>query len=170
MKRNHGSEKMTVHDEIRDWLVNLGQQNGYEAWTTDKKNRVQVSICRDSKVDYRPDVVWKPPKTREKILFELIFTEDFRKVIGEMFLASQVENFTKMFFIRPTEDEPFWKNIERFLRYTFERSEGVVRTYHRPSFIIFPRSLETNRQVDEIKARITEVLRKDGWLLANKQS
>lgn len=129
---------------------------------------MQVSICRDSKVDYRPDVVWKHPKTREKILFELIFTEDFRKVIGEMFLASQVENFTKMFFIRPTEDEPFWKNIERFLRYAFERSDGVVKTYHRPSFIIFPRSLEKNRQVDEIKERITDVLRKDGWLRTNK--
>jgi hypothetical protein len=112
--------------------------------------------------------VWKHPKTREKILFELIFTEDFRKVIGEMFLASQVENFTKMFFIRPTEDEPFWKNIERFLRYAFERSDGVVKTYHRPSFIIFPRSLEKNRQVDEIKERITDVLRKDGWLRTNK--
>ena len=148
--------------------MNLGEQNGYEAWTTDKKARVQVSICRDCKVDYRPDVVWKHQKTREKILFELIFTDDFRKVVGEMFLASQVENFTKMYFIRPTEDEPFWKNIERFLRYTFGRSEGLVKTYHRPSFIIFPRSLEKNRQVDEIKKRIIEVLRKDGWLRTSK--
>lgn len=159
--------KAKMHDKLRDWLITLGQENGYEAWTTDKRDNVELSKFRDSKVDYRPDVVWKSQRTRDKIFFELIFTEDFRKVIGEMFLASQVENFAKIYFIRPTEDEPFWRDIEKFLRYTFRRSEGIIKTRHRPSFIIFHRSLEKNQKEDEIKERIIEVLKRDNWLKSN---
>lgn len=158
-----------MHDKLKDWLITLGKENGYEAWTTDRKDNVELSKFRDAKVDYRPDVVWKHKRTREKIVFELIFQEDYRQVMGEMFLASQVENFSKMYFIRPTEDEPFWKNIEKFLRYTFRRSEeGIVKTYHRPAFIIFDRSLEKNQKEEEIKEKIVQVLRKDNWIKSDK--
>lgn len=156
--------KASVHDRIRDWLVTFGQENGFEAWTTDRKDNVELSKFRDAKVDYRPDVVWKHKRTREKIFFELVFAEDFRQVVGEMFLSSQVENFTKMYFVRPTEDEPFWKNIEKLLRYTFRRNEGIVKTHHRPSFIIFPRSLEKDQKEEEIKERIARALKKDNWI------
>jgi hypothetical protein len=152
----------TVHDRLRDWLVTLGEDNGYEAWTPDKKNNVEVSKFRDAKVDYRPDGVWR--KNRQKLVFELAFTEDFRKIIGEMFLSSQIEGFSKIYFIRPTDDEPFWKDIEKFLRYAFRRSDGIVETHHRPNFIIFPRSLEKERKEDEIKERIVETLKRDNWL------
>jgi hypothetical protein len=152
----------SVHDRIRDWLVALGQENGYEAWTTDRKDNVEFSKLRDAKVDYRPDVVWK--KNREKVFFELVFAEDFRQVVGEMFLSSQVEGFSKIYFVRPTEEEPFWKDIEKFLRYAFRRSDGIIKTHHRPSFIIFPRRLEKERNEDEIKKKIVEILKKDNWL------
>ena len=156
--------KVSMHDRIRDWLVVLGEKNGYEAWTPDKKNEVEVSKIRNVKVDYRPDVVWRSKRTREKVFFELVFQEDFRQVIGEMFLASQTENIRKMYFIRPTEDEPFWKNIENYLRFAFRREEGIVKTHHRPSFIIFDRSLEKNSKEDEIKEKIASVLKKDNWI------
>jgi hypothetical protein len=152
----------SVHDRIRDWLITLGQENGYQAWTTDRKDNVEFSKFRDAKVDYRPDVVWK--KNRQKLFFELIFAEDFRKVVGEMFLSSQVEGFSKIYFVRPTEDEPFWKDVEKFLRYAFGRSDGIVKTHYRPSFIIFSRSLEKDQKIDEIKERIIETLKKDNWL------
>jgi hypothetical protein len=159
----------SVHDRIRDWLIALGQENGYEAWTTDRKDNVEFSKFRDAKVDYRPDVVWKKQNTREKVFFELAFADDFRKVVEETFLASQVENFSKMYFIRPTTRELYWKEIEKFLNYTFRRSEGVVKTRHRPSFIIFPRSLEEDRKEDEIKERIVETLKKDNWLVRESE-
>ena len=155
--------RKSVHNEIRDWLVELGKNNGYDAWTTDKKDNVEISKIRNVMIHYRPDVVWKHRRTREKVFFELIFQEDFRQVVGEMFLASQVENFSKMYFIRPTSDPEFWKNIERFLRFAFKRNEGIVKTHHRPSFIVFDRKLLTTSK-DEIKKRIVERLKEDYWM------
>ena len=103
-----------MHNKIRGWLITLGKDSGYEAWTPDRKSNIEVSKIRNAVVEYRPDVVWKYERTREKVFFELIFEEDYRQVIGEMFLASQAESFSKMYFIRPTEDRSFWKNIEVF--------------------------------------------------------
>lgn len=115
-------------------------------------------------------MVWKHKRTREKVFFELVFAEDFRQVIGEMFLASQVENFTKMYFVQPTEDESFWRSIEKFLRYTFRRNEGMVKTHHRPSFVIFERRLEKDQKEAEIKQFIIQALKRDNWLKPDKTS
>jgi hypothetical protein len=148
-----------LHDSIKYWLISLGQEEGYEAWTTDLQNRIEVSKFRNAIVKYRPDVVWKNKRNREKVFFEVIFENDYRQVVGMMFLASRVEDFTKMFFIRPTEYPDYWKEIETFLRYTF-RKDGIVRTRYQPTFIIFDKSLKE----DEIKEKVTETLKKDDWI------
>jgi len=152
-----------MHNKIRDWLITLGKDHGYKAWTTDRKSNIEVSKIRNAMVEYRPDVVWKYERTREKVFFELAFEEDYRAVVGEMFLASQVESFSKMYFIRPTEHRSFWKNTEKFLRFAFRREESIVKTHHRPTFIIFDRSLLENSKEDEMKEKIFNRLRKDGW-------
>lgn len=154
----------SVHDRLKAWLIALGKTNDYEAWTPDRKNRVEVAKVRNVKVDYRPDVVWRKKGTNQKVFFELIFTEDFRKVVGEMFLASQVEGFNKMYFVRPTGDEGFWKNIEKLLRLAFRSEEGIVSTRYRPRFIIFNRSLERDSKFDEIKKNVSQALIEDKWI------
>jgi len=155
---------MSMHDRLKDWLIDFGESNGYEAWTPDRKNNVEVAKIRNAKLDYRPDVVWRSKRTNQKIFFELIFQEDFRQVVGEMFLASQVEGFSKIFFVRPTKDEGFWKNVEKFLRLAFRSEEGLVKAYHRPTFIIFDRSLEENSKDDEVKAGIVQALKETNWI------
>lgn len=153
----------SMHNEIREWLITLGKDNGYKAWTPDKKGNIEVSKIRNTIVRYRPDVVWKYERTREKVFFELAFEEDYRAVIGEMFLASQVEGFSKMYFVRATGRTSFWKNIGKFLRFAFRRKEGIVKTHHRPTFIVFDRSLLENSE-DEIKEKIVNRLKKDHWI------
>lgn len=156
---------MTVHDTLRDWLVTLGTEKGLDAWTPDVRNNVEFSKIRNAKIDYRPDVVWKNRRTGKKIIFELAFQEDYRTVIGEVLIASQVESFTKIYIIRPTTDENYWKNIESFLRLAF-KEDGILKNYYarRPRFIIFERKLEKNRKLEEIKEKIVETLKDENWL------
>lgn len=155
----------TMHDRLKEWLVSLGEENGYEAWTTDVQNNVEFSKIRNIKVDYRPDVVWKHIRTRQKVLFELAFQEDYRQIVGEVFLASQVESFRKIYIIRPTTDENFWKNVESFLRLAF-KDGGIFKAYkaYRPRFIIFGRNLERTRRENEIKEKIIQALKNDNWI------
>ena len=156
------SERM--HYKLKNWLITLGKEQGYVARTPDRKSNIEVSKIRNAIVEYRPDVVWKNKRTREKVFFELIFEEDYRQVMGEMLLASQVEGFGKMFFIRPAEDKAYWKAIEKFLRFAFRREDGIVKTHHRPTFIIFDRNLVENNKSEEIKEKIVNRLRKDQWI------
>ena len=101
-----------VHDDIKNWLIELGRANGYDAWTPDENNNVEFSKIRKFKIDYRPDVVWRSKLTKGKAFFELAFQEDLRQVIGEVFLASLVDGYVKVFIIRSTKDENYWKNVE----------------------------------------------------------
>ncbi len=154
-----------VDDHLKEWLITLGQNNGYDAWTPDTKDNVEFSKIKNFKIDYRPDVVWRNKRTKRKVFFELAFKEDFRQVIGEVFLASLVDGYTKIFVIRPTGKEDFWKNVEGFLRYAFYK-DGIFKKYEtfRPRFIIFERSLEEKQEEDRIKEKIVQVLKDEKWL------
>jgi len=156
---------VSLHDSLKEWLITLGQENGYEAWTPDTKDNVEFSKVRNIKIDYRPDVVWRSKRTKLKVFFELAFQEGFRQVIGEVFLASLVEGFNKIFIIRPTGREDFWKNIENFLRLAFKK-DGIFANYKafRPRFIIFERNLEEKQEEDKIKEKITQALKNEKWI------
>jgi hypothetical protein len=41
---------------------------------------------------------------------------------------------------------------KKYLGYIFIKSEGIVKIYHRPTFIIFDRSLEKSQKEEEIKS------------------
>jgi len=148
-----------LHSRLKDWLIALGKANGYGAWTPDTGSDVEFSKIRNVKIDYRPDVVWKHQRTGKKVILELAFEEDYRQIVGEVFLASQLESFAKIYIIRPTGDEPFWRNIEKFLRLAFS-NEGIIRVAHRPRFIIYKRG----EKEDRIKQRILEVLTDEQWI------
>jgi hypothetical protein len=154
-----------LHDSLKNWLISFGQSNGYEAWTTDLRNNVEFSKIRNIKIDYRPDVVWQSKRTKDKVFFELAFTEDFRQVIGEILLGSLVYGYAKTFIIKPSGDEDYWKNIEKFMRFAFKKN-GIFRKYDAfsPRFIIFKRSLEKRGEEGKIKEVIVEELRRDKWI------
>lgn len=72
-----------LHDQLKEWLVTLGKENGYESWTPDERNNYEFSKIRNAKVDYIPDVVWK--KKGEKVIFEIAFTEDHMQSLARCF-------------------------------------------------------------------------------------
>jgi len=86
-------------------------------------------------------------------------------VVGEVFLASLVEGFTKIFVIRPTGKEDYWRNIESFLRIVFSK-DGIFKKYEafRPRFIVFERSLEEKEEIDKIKEIIVATLKDERWI------
>jgi hypothetical protein len=159
-KRITVASMVGFHDQLKAWLVTLGKENGYESWTPDEQNNYEFSKIRNAKVDYIPDVIWK--KRGEKVIFELAFTESTYAVIGKMFLAAQVENFSKIYFIRRTEHTSKWEEVSSFLRYAFKKDEGLLKTYkaHRPGFIL----LDADLLGAEIKERIQKQLKDDNWI------
>lgn len=150
----------SLHGKLKNWLVDIGKENSYDARTPDEQNDYEFSKLRNAKVNYIPDVVWK--KRREKVLFELAFTERPVAVIGEMFLASHVEGFSKIYFIRRTKHTDKWEDVATFLRLAFRKNEGALKDYqaHRPGFVFLDPSLEET----EIKQRIVKQLEEDHWI------
>jgi hypothetical protein len=153
--------EQTLHRKLRTWLIDFGKEKGYEAWTTDLGNNVEFSKVQDIKVDYRPDVVWRHKRTKDKVYFEIALEEDHRAIIGEVFLASQVEGYAKIYIIRLTQKKQKYENIEHFLQLAF-REDGVLKDYKgwRPRVLTF--DLDTSEE--DIKKRIIETLTEESWI------
>jgi hypothetical protein len=108
---------------------------------------------------------WRSKRTKGKAFFELAFTEDWRAILGEVFLASLVDGYTKIFIIRSTGRQEYWKSIERFLRLAFSKC-GIFQNYQafRPRFILFEPSLEKEEQMDKIEEIILHALKDEKWI------
>lgn len=75
-----------------------------------------------------------------------------------MFLASQVEGFSKIYFIRHTKHADKWKEVFKFLGYAFKKGEILFKAYeaHRPGFIL----LDYDLPADKVKAEIRKTTRR----------
>jgi len=152
-------EEVTVrlHEQLKNWLIDLGKsvkdKRGADyyskVWTGDSESlTIQLGNWRDS---YSPDVVWK--RKDQKCVFEISFTEDWRAVAGEIFLASMVEYCVKVFVIDslPEGKEPTYEN--RWKKYVSMLGEKAGLRFG-AELILFPE----NNKIDEIKRLIRERL------------
>lgn len=115
----------TVHEKLKHWLIELGDENGYEAYSGDSEP-VDVRVKRKH-IEYRPDVVWNY-KGRLYII-ELAFSEDWRAIVGEFLLVSLIKNCREFFMVTigdPDFTGDIFKiverklNFHRWISYTFE--------------------------------------------------
>jgi hypothetical protein len=79
-----------------------------------------------------------------------------------MLLASKVEGFSQIYFIRQTEHKEKWEGVACFLKYAFSKEEGIFKDYiaWKPEFIL----LDPNIDEKKIKDTIIKQLEKDEWL------
>lgn len=106
----------TVHEKLKHWLIELGDENGYEAYSGDSEP-IDVRVERKH-VEYRPDVVWNY-KGRLYII-ELAFSEDWRAIVGEFLLVSLIKNCREFFMVTigdPDFTGDLFKIVDRKLKF-----------------------------------------------------
>ena len=90
-----------LHEEIKSFLIELGQNKGYKAYSGDSQP-LDVRI-KQRHLEYKPDVIWKTKRGKHYI-FEIAFTEDWRAVAGE-YALSHISDASNYFVFRFVEDE-----------------------------------------------------------------
>lgn len=122
-------KKKTVHDELKQWLLDLGTKSGYiESYSGDSEP-IDIRVGRKS-VEYHPDVVWN--WNGGFYIIELAFSDDWRAIAGELLLSSIVKNCKWFYMI--TVGEPDFTgalfniigkkvNFNKWSSYTFEYSD-----------------------------------------------
>ena len=91
----------SLHEKIKNLLIELGQGEGYRAYSGDSEP-LDIRI-KQKHIEYKPDVIWKTKKGRHYI-FEIAFTEDWRAVTGE-YTLSWISNSSRYFVFRLVEGE-----------------------------------------------------------------
>lgn len=122
-------KKKSVHDELKQWLLDLGAKSGYDEAYSGDSEPIDIRIG-EKHVEYHPDVVWNYRGGLH--IIELAFSDDWRAIAGELLLASIAKN-CKWFCVITVGDYDFWnalfKIIEKKLdfhkwsSYTFEDSD-----------------------------------------------
>jgi len=88
-----------LHEKIKNFLIGLGQSEGYKAYSGDSEP-LDVRI-KQRHIEYKPDVIWKTKRGRHYI-FEIAFTEDWRAVVGE-YTLSWISNSSRYIVFRLVE-------------------------------------------------------------------
>lgn len=92
--------KKQFHEELKTFLIELGEKEGYKSYSGDSEC-LDVRIKR-KRIEYKPDVVWNTGKSC--YVFEFAFTEDWRAVIGEFALA-WLKGCSRFFVFRLVDTE-----------------------------------------------------------------
>ena len=118
-------KKKTVHEDLKQWLLELGKSNGYETYSGDSEP-IDIRIKR-KRVEYIPDVIWN--WKGGLYIIELAFSEDWRAIVGEFLLVSMIKNCKEFFMVTVGDPEftgDLFKIVEkklgfhRWISYTFE--------------------------------------------------
>ena len=86
----------SLHDGLKYWLIELGKSLGYaKSYSGDSKPLViQEGKWHDI---YQADVIWA--YKGGICVFVIALNEDWRAIVGEICLASMVEDCTKIFVV-----------------------------------------------------------------------
>lgn len=154
------SEK-SLHDTLKYWLIKLGNSLGYEkSYSGDSKPLiVQVGKRHDA---YQPDVIWR---YRGGIcVFEIAFTEDWRAVVGEICLASMVENCTKIFIVCPSSQYLEASEAYEYRMGTYYSMIGEkVGLKYGAKAIFIPFDAWEKDRIEDIKGLILKQLERLEW-------
>lgn len=152
MKTGVELKKKQFHEELKNFLIELGEKEGYKSFSGDSEC-LDVRI-KKKRIEYKPDVIWQTGKSC--YVFEFAFTEDWRAVIGEFALAS-FKNCSRFFVFRlvRTEEEQdseydLLNNLFGILGKKFENTKWY--------FWIFTK--ESERNFEKTKKEIKKELKK----------
>jgi len=156
-----------LHAQLKNWLIDLGRsikdKRGADyyskVWTGDSESlTIRLGERQDS---YSPDVIWK--RRDQKCIFEISFTEGWRAVAGEIFLASMVEDCVKVFVIDTFSDEEGSSYENRWQNYVSMLGRKAGLRYG-AELILFPYELYEESKIDEIRRLIQERLKERNWI------
>lgn len=150
----------SLHDRLKYWLIELGNSLGYESYSGDSEPlTVQLGKWHDS---YQPDVVWR--YRGEICVFEIVFTEKWRAVVGEICLASMVEDCIKIFIVHPSSKYPAASEAYEYRRGTYYSMIGKkVGLKHGAKAIFFPYDALEKKRIEEIKSLVLKQLERLEW-------
>ena len=157
---------MSLHEELKKWLIDLGKNVKYKrgkpyysAWSGDSKPLdIRIGKKHDT---YQPDVVWK--HRNEICVFEIAFTEAWREIAGEICLASMVEDCVKIFIITylPEGDASIYEHRwKEFVSMVGEK----VRLKYGAEVVFIPYNLYAENKIDDIKQLVLARLKERNWV------
>jgi hypothetical protein len=149
------------HDQIANWLVEYGNENGYRAWSGNK----EPLDARSGRLryEYRPDAIWE--RGGNRVAFEVALNDGHRAIAGEITLAN-FARCTKIFVIALPFDRTK-EELEDMVRMVAESVEAHRLKYGATLIAITPQVVENNR-IEEAKETIQDVLVGADWIKREK--
>jgi len=158
---SEAAREARFHDQIANWLVEYGNENGYRAWSGNK----EPLDARSGRLrfEYRPDAIWE--RGGNRVAFEVALNDGHRAIAGEIILANFAK-CTKFFAIAIPYDRTK-EELEDMVRMVAESVE-THRLKHGATFIaITPQTVENNR-IEEAKEMIRDTVIGAGWIKREK--
>jgi hypothetical protein len=141
--------KTTVHTELKQWLLELGEKSGYEAYSGDSEP-IDIRI-KKKHIEYFPDVIWN--WKGGLYITEIAFSEDWRAIVGEFFLASMIKNI-KGFFMITVGDSGFTYDLFHIIDKKMGFGKWISYTFDNSDL----------RNLEKMKANIKSWLKQNQWI------
>lgn len=142
--------KTTVHNELKQWLLDLGLKSGYKESYSGDSEPIDIRVG-EKHVEYHPDVVWN--WKGGLYIIELAFSDNWRAIAGELLLASIVKN-CKWFYTITVGDPDFTGALFKII--------GTKVDFNRWSSYTFEDS--DLKDVEKMKREIKGHLKELGWI------
>ena len=143
-------QKKRVHDELKQWLLDLGKKSGYDHTYSGDSEPIDIRI-KKKHVEYNPDVVWN--HKGNLYIIEIAFSEDWRAIAGEFLLVSMIRN-CKGFLIITEGDPDFTNDLFHLMDKQLDLPYWISYTFE-------PKDL---KNVDNVKRKIKSWLTKNSWI------
>ena len=142
-------KKKKVHDELKQWLLELGEKYGYDVYSGDSEP-IDIRI-KKKHIEYKPDVVWV--WKGGLYIIEIAFSEDWRAIVGEFLLVSMIKN-CKEFFMITVGDPSFSGDLFRIIQKKLDFNRWISYTFEYSDL----------NDAEKIKREVKSYLKESEWI------
>lgn len=145
-------KKKQFHEELKNFLIELGEKEGYNSFSGDSEC-LDVRI-KKKRIEYKPDVIWNTGKSC--YVFEFAFAEDWRAVIGEFALTwlRECSRFFVFRLVKNEEEQDAEYDLLNNLFGILGKEFGKIRWF----FWVFTKRDE--KEIEKAKKKIRKQLKK----------